>query len=199
VILCSLIDWVSWNILIAKGQKPRTRGEISSKFCNFWQTYTWIDSQQNNACTVHNTYYVFLHYLVEIILSVFCAVSRWNLLMNYVTKQLNSVNHTKLYWSVYKQCSVCTDERDMPVCRAISRGLSAVCLPDYRSARLRSRRFRWFEQILDVRCPAFSSTFPHLIWKFNYHPRWAPTCMSAQITDQTTVLSIQAPHYYKSY
>jgi len=34
-------------------------------------------------------------------------VSRWNLLMNNVGKQLNSVNHTKLYWSVYKQCSIC--------------------------------------------------------------------------------------------
>ena len=51
--------------------------------------HTWIDSQQNNACTVHSTYCAFLHYLVEIILSIFCAVSRWNLLMNYVGKQLN--------------------------------------------------------------------------------------------------------------
>jgi len=36
-------------------------------------------------------------YLVEITLSVLCAVLRLNLLMNYVGKQLNSVNHTKLY------------------------------------------------------------------------------------------------------
>jgi len=40
-------------------------------------------------------------------MSVFCAVSRWNLLMNYVGKQINSVSH-KLYLSVYKQCSVCS-------------------------------------------------------------------------------------------
>jgi len=66
-------------------------------------------------------------FLVEIILSIFCAVLRWNLLMNYVAKQLNRINHTKLYWSVYKQCLICTDERDMPVCRAISRGLSWLC------------------------------------------------------------------------
>jgi len=81
--------------------------DISTKIYNFWQTYTWIDSQQNNACTVHSTYCAFLHYFVEIILSVFCAVSRWNLLMNYVGKQLNSVNHTKLYRWVNKQCSIC--------------------------------------------------------------------------------------------
>jgi len=80
---------------------------MSTNFYNFWQTYTWIDSQQNNAYTVDSTYCVFLHYLVEIILSFFYAVSRWNLLMSYVGKQLNSVNHTKLYWSVYGQFSIC--------------------------------------------------------------------------------------------
>jgi len=72
------------------------------QFYNFWQTYTGIDSQQNNAYTLHSTYCTFLHYLVEIILSVFCAVSIWNLLVNYVGRQLNSVNHTKFYWSVYR-------------------------------------------------------------------------------------------------
>jgi len=64
-------------------------------------------SLKNNAYTVHNTYCVFLHYFVEIILSVICVLSRWNLLTNYVGKHLNSVSHTKLYWSVYKQCSIC--------------------------------------------------------------------------------------------
>jgi len=146
--ICLMFNWYSF----VKSQP---------NFCNFWQTYTWIGSQQNNACTVHSTYCVFLHYLVKIMLSVFGAVSRWNLLMNYVGKQLNSVNHTKLYWSVYKQCLICTDERDRPVCRVISHGLKwlCVCLPDYRSARLRSRSFRCFEQILDVRCPASSPLY----------------------------------------
>jgi len=27
--------------------------------------------------------------------------------MNYVGKQLNSINHTKLYLSIYRQCSIC--------------------------------------------------------------------------------------------
>jgi len=61
-----------------------------TEFYNFWQTYTWIDSQQSNAYTVHSTYCMLLHYLVEITLYVFCAVSRWKLFMNYVGKQLNS-------------------------------------------------------------------------------------------------------------
>jgi len=41
---------------------------------------------------------------------------------------------------------------EMPVCRAISRGLRWLCGVSswLQSARLRSRRFRWFEQILDV-------------------------------------------------
>jgi len=99
---------------------------------------------------------VFLHYLVKIILSFFCAVSRWNLLMNYVDKQLNSVNHTKLYWSVYKQCSISTDERDMPVCTVISRGLRWLQCVFLTTDQL---AFRWFEQILDVRCPAFSPLY----------------------------------------
>jgi len=101
--------------------------DLNQNFYNFWRTCTWVDSQQNNAYAVHSTYCLFLHYLVEIILSVFGAISRWNLLMNYVGKQLNSVNHSELYWSVYKQCLICTDERDMPVCRAISRGLRWLC------------------------------------------------------------------------
>jgi len=57
ICICLMLNWYSF--------------EISTKFYNFWQTYTWIDSQQNNACTVHSTYCAFLHYLVEIILSVF--------------------------------------------------------------------------------------------------------------------------------
>jgi len=43
------------------------------------------------------------------------------------TKQCQS-HKTVGYWSVYKQCSICTDERDMPVCRAISRGLRWLCV-----------------------------------------------------------------------
>jgi len=92
--ICLMLNWYSF----VKSQP---------NFIIFWKTYIWIDFQQNNACTVHNIYCAFLSYLVEIILFVFCAVSRWNLLMNYVSKQLNSAaNHTKLYWSVYRQCSV---------------------------------------------------------------------------------------------
>jgi len=81
----------------------------------------------------------------------------------------------ELYWQTTKQCPshkiVLISLQAMfnyalmnEICQFVGRshvglGDCAVCLPDYRSGRLRSRRFWWFKRILDVCCPASSPLY----------------------------------------